>query len=336
MIPDMPISPVSTVAAMAAPTAIAVPNSVAALAPAPAAAPNAVAAAIPVAESTASGNYGASDVRDARRSGERAAVAAELGAGNKITPRDQRVGEKPTPGAYGSNYAQALYTWNHGGDPAKLAVGATAAPVGTGGAPAATGAPATGTGAAPATGSTPTPAQSAATAGADTDAWDTYKKSAEYQNRLNAGLDATATKYAAAGAFESGAEKKAINDYAQVFASNELATYMDNLYRQEALGAQAASSLAGVGTNFVSQVAANNQNAADAASQAALIGGQASGNAILAGGQSSANQWNAVGNAVGQVAGTVAGAVGTYGAPTVPRAPVYIPPDYGATYGHGY
>jgi hypothetical protein len=70
------------------------------------------------------------------------------------------------------------------------------------------------------------------------------------------------TKYAAMGALESGAAMKAIDEYSQNFASNELANYMDQLYRQEALGASAASSLAGVGTNLVSQVSANNNNAA--------------------------------------------------------------------------
>lgn len=167
-----------------------------------------------------------------------------------------------------------------------------------------TGGTGTGTGGTPAPAPTPTPPGTAtpppATTGTGTaapSAWDTYKNSTEYQNRLNAGLDATATKYAAAGAFESGAEKKAINDYAQTFASNELATYMDNLYRQEALGASSASSLAGVGTNLVSQVSANNQNAANAA-----------GNAALVHGQGSANTWNAVGSGIGQIAGAIGGA----------------------------
>jgi hypothetical protein len=146
---------------------------------------------------------------------------------------------------------------------------------------------------------TATPAATGTTNAAQS-AWDTFKNSTQYQERLNTGLNATASKYAAAGAFESGAEKKAINDYAQMFASNEIANYMDQLYRQEALGAQAASSLAGVGTSLVSQVSANNNNAASAAANAALVRGQGA-----------ANNWNNVGNAVGQIAGAVGGAMGS-------------------------
>jgi hypothetical protein len=140
----------------------------------------------------------------------------------------------------------------------------------------------------------------ASTGNAAQSAWNTYKNSTQYQERLNTGLNATASKYAAGGAFESGAEKKAINDYAQTFASNEIANYMDQLYRQEALGASAASSLAGVGTNLVSQVSANNNNAGNAAANAALVRGQ-----------SSANNWNNIGNAVGQAAGAIGGAFGS-------------------------
>lgn len=145
-----------------------------------------------------------------------------------------------------------------------------------------------------------TPAAGSSAPNAAQSAWDTFKNSTQYQERLNTGLNATASKYAAAGAFESGAERKAINDYAQMFASNEIANYMDQLYRQEALGAQAASSLAGVGTNLVNQVSANNNNAGNAAANAALVAGQGS-----------ANNWNAIGAGVGQVAGAIGGAFGS-------------------------
>lgn len=147
----------------------------------------------------------------------------------------------------------------------------------------------------PATGTAPNNALSA---------WDTFRNSTNYQFRLDQGLEAVNTKYAAMGALESGAAMKAIDDYAQNFASNELANYMDQLYRQEALGASAASSLAGVGTNLVSQVSANNTNAANAAANAALAQGQAN-----------ANQWNNIGGAIGTAAGAIGGAMSSSYAP---------------------
>jgi hypothetical protein len=99
------------------------------------------------------------------------------------------------------------------------------------------------------------------------------------------------------GALESGAAMKGIESYAAGHAASALGTYMDDLYRQEALGEAASSSLAGVGQNLVSQVSSNNNNAANAAGNAALVGGQAS-----------ANNWNNIGSAIGTAAGSIAGA----------------------------
>lgn len=185
--------------------------------------------------------------------------------------------------------------------------------------------PPPGTGTAPTPGSTPTPTPTPTpsptpttggtgttpgpAAGGTTSAlsgWDAFMKSASYTTPLNAGLAGIASQYAANGAFESGAEKKALDRYASDYASNALAGWMDRLYQQEALGVSAASSLAGVGTSLVSQVSANNTNAADAASNAALVAGQGS-----------ANNWNNVGSALGSAVGTIGGALSSsYHSPT--------------------
>jgi hypothetical protein len=128
-------------------------------------------------------------------------------------------------------------------------------------------------------------------------AWNTFYNSPAYQVPLAEGEKAVNTKYAAMGALESGAAMKGIENYAAGHAAGALNTYLDDLYRQEALGEAASSSLAGVGQNLVSQVSANNNNAANAAGNAALVGGQAS-----------ANNWNNIGGAIGTAAGTIAGA----------------------------
>lgn len=128
----------------------------------------------------------------------------------------------------------------------------------------------------------------------------TFYNSPAYQVPLAAGLKGVNTKYGAAGALESGAAMKGISDYAAGNAAGALGDYLNNLYRQEALGESASSALAGVGQNMVSQVSANNNNAASAA-----------GNAALVAGQGSANNWNAVGAGINQAAGTIAGAMGS-------------------------
>lgn len=130
--------------------------------------------------------------------------------------------------------------------------------------------------------------------------FETFYNSPTYQFPLQQGLHAVNVDYAAKGALESGAAMKALNNYAAGNAAGALSTYMDQLYRQEALGESASSALAGVGQNMVGQVSANNNNAASAA-----------GNAALVAGQGSANMWNTIGSGIGTAAGTIAGAMGS-------------------------
>lgn len=160
--------------------------------------------------------------------------------------------------------------------------------------PSAAPAAATPTGTPAATG-TAAPASNNALAG-----FQTFYNSPTYQVPLAAGLKGVNTKYAAAGALESGAAMKAINDYAAGNASQALGTYMDQLYRQEALGEGASAALAGVGQNMVGQVSANNNAAASAA-----------GNAALVAGNGTASMWNTIGSGIGTAAGSIAGAMGS-------------------------
>jgi hypothetical protein len=160
---------------------------------------------------------------------------------------------------------------------------------------------------APAPAPAPAPGTGTPATGSALDPWNTFYNSPAYQVPLQEGLKGVNTHYAAIGALESGAAMKAINDYAAGHAASALNTYMDDLYRQEALGESAAAATAGVGEGLVNQVSANNNNAAAAAGNAALVGGQAA-----------SNNWNNVGSAIGTGAGQIAGALSSSYAPTVP------------------
>lgn len=125
-------------------------------------------------------------------------------------------------------------------------------------------------------------------------AWDAFRNSTNYQFRLGEGLKAANQGYAARGTLQSGAALKGLNDYGQNFASNELGNWMSMLGNQQNLGLSGASALAGVGQNMVGNITANNNSAASAAANAALMQGQAN-----------ANLYGTIGNALGGIAGTL-------------------------------
>jgi hypothetical protein len=176
---------------------------------------------------------------------------------------------------------------------------------------------------APAAPATPTPATTPApaTGGAQPanalGAFDRFREGTNYQFRLGEGQKLLDSKYATAGAFDSGAERKALLKYGQNFASNELSNYMNLLASQQASGISAAGAVMGVNTNYAGNVTAQNTNAANAASNAALAGGQAS-----------ANMWGTIGNTAGQLGG----ALFQYGMGQF-RPQSTLPPAGGPTYG---
>lgn len=92
-------------------------------------------------------------------------------------------------------------------------------------------------------------------------------QSALGENQVNSG-------FAGSGALQSGAALKALQTRQNNINQGYQGTWMNSLAGQQSLGLGAASALAGVSTNFGNQVSANNQNAADATSNAALINGQ--------------------------------------------------------------
>lgn len=126
-------------------------------------------------------------------------------------------------------------------------------------------------------------------------AFDIFRNSTGYQFRLGEGLDAVSSAYAGIGGLQSGAAMRGINEYGQNFASNEFGNYMNALGGQQAVGAGAASSLAGVGQNFAGTVIDSN-NANTQNQMAAQLGRQ-----------------NVFGNMLGTIGGGALGFLGGRG-----------------------
>ena len=122
------------------------------------------------------------------------------------------------------------------------------------------------------------------------DPFDAFRNSTGYQFRLGEAMDQVNSGYAGAGVLQSGAAIKAIAQRAGQEADNTFGQYAGLLQGQQAVGAGAASALAGVGQNFANSVtASNNMNAANQA------------NALLVRGQ------NSFGNTLGMVGGVLTG-----------------------------
>lgn len=115
-------------------------------------------------------------------------------------------------------------------------------------------------------------------------AFDRYRASDGYQFRQNEGLNALASNFRGRGISQSGAADKALLRYGQDYGSNEFGKYLGYLSNQQGVGLSGASALAGVGQNYVNNVTANNNNAANSLA-----------NSYLARGNISANQWGQIG-----------------------------------------
>jgi hypothetical protein len=112
----------------------------------------------------------------------------------------------------------------------------------------------------------------------DQSAFDAFRNSTNYNDRLNEGLRGVNQGYAGIGGLNSGAAIKSLNNYAQSKAGDALGGYASMLQGQQNLGFGAASALAGVGNNFTNATVTNNQNYADNQSNAALLRGQTNAN----------------------------------------------------------
>lgn len=146
-------------------------------------------------------------------------------------------------------------------------------------------------------------------------AWDTFRNSTNYQWRLSEGNRALNQGYAANGALDSGAARIALQERGQQFASNELANWMNMLAGQQGMGMSAASALAGVGQNLVTNVSNNNAGAASAISNGALMNGN-----------TNANMWAGIAGGLGQMAGAYGS---SYGAPSAAAGYTMPPPPPG-------
>lgn len=124
-------------------------------------------------------------------------------------------------------------------------------------------------------------------------AWDTFRNSTNYQFRLGEGQNALNQGWAGQGAYRSGAAMKDALRYNQNFASNELGNYINLLQGQQNLGFGSAQALAGVSNNYGNNVTAQNSNAADAVSNAALLRGQAN-----------SNMWGGIAGGIGNLLGS--------------------------------
>ena len=105
-------------------------------------------------------------------------------------------------------------------------------------------------------------------------AFNIFRNSTGYQFRLNEGMDALNSGFAGAGLLQSGAALRSLDDYRQGMASAEFGNYMGLLGQQQAVGAGAASAVAGVGQNFASNAGNLIMNNANNQANAAIARGQ--------------------------------------------------------------
>jgi hypothetical protein len=136
------------------------------------------------------------------------------------------------------------------------------------------------------------------TAGAG-NAFQKYIDTSDYAFQRDQGERGLGARLSAAGGIESGAARKAAITFGKNLDSGFRGQYIGALSGQQGTGLTAANALAGVGTNYVNNVTNNNQNAADATSNGALIKGNAN-----------AGFYSTIGNALGQFAGQAFGGGG--------------------------
>jgi hypothetical protein len=130
-------------------------------------------------------------------------------------------------------------------------------------------------------------------------AMENFANSAGMQFQLKQGTNALQNSAAARGMLQSGATLKGLQDYGQQMAlNNYFMPYMGLLGGQQATGAGAASSVAGVGQNFVNTAA----NVMGHQSGAIQSGANALSNSAIARGVANSNMWSGIGGALGGIA----------------------------------
>lgn len=177
-----------------------------------------------------------------------------------------------------------------------------------------------------ATGSATTPAAATNALSPQQTAFNNFANSAGMEFQLKQGENAIQNNYAAHGALQSGSAMKSLSDYAQQTAlNNYFMPYMGMLNGEQAMGAQSAAAVAGVGSSFGNSVAGINSNLGSNSAaintnmgNAINSGAQNIGNLQLANGQNQANLFGTIGSSFGNLAGQAVGS-GAFGSP----APTY-------------
>jgi hypothetical protein len=135
------------------------------------------------------------------------------------------------------------------------------------------------------------------------DAFNNFANSAGMQFQLQQGENAINNGYAAKGQLQSGAALKGLQNYGQQTAlNNYFLPYLGLLGGQQATGAQAGSAIAGVGSNFGNTVA----NIYGQQGNAIQSGANAASNAALLRGQANNNMWSGIASGLGTFASSFA------------------------------
>lgn len=127
-------------------------------------------------------------------------------------------------------------------------------------------------------GAVTTPQPQAQQGGNGLGGYDAFVNSPYYQNPLQEGFRALNHGLASGGMLNSGDAMKRALRYGQDYGAGRQDEFLALAGGQANRGFGAASALAGVGQNMVSDTSANNRSAADALSNAALLRGQANQN----------------------------------------------------------
>lgn len=152
-----------------------------------------------------------------------------------------------------------------------------------------------------------------------------------YDFAVEQAMNALNHQYAAAGQLQSGAAAKGIADYVINMAQQMAAfPYLNYLTGQQAMGAQSASALAGVGSNFGGTAAGMGQNYANSVGNinagmggAIQNGANALGNQAIVGGIANANMWSGVGSALGNLGSSLM-QPGAFGGPPAGSGPITV------------
>lgn len=166
-----------------------------------------------------------------------------------------------------------------------------------------------------------TPAPAATPALSYDDAFNNFKDFIGYDFAYDEMMRALNHGYAASGQLQSGAAAKGIAEHVANLATQSAAfPYLNYLTGQQAMGAQSASALAGVGSNFGGTAAGMGQNYANSVGNinagmggAIQSGANALSNQAIIGGVANANMWSGVGSALGNLGSSLMqpGAFGT-------------------------